>query len=35
MASLIKWRSRHDPCLHADRGTLAQMDWPTFEPAQQ
>jgi hypothetical protein len=34
-ATLIKWRNRHDPCLRADRGALAQMDWPSFKAAQQ
>ncbi|HET9033269.1 MAG TPA: sterol desaturase family protein, partial [Dokdonella sp.] len=27
-ATLIKWRNRHDTCLRADRGALAQMHWP-------
>jgi hypothetical protein len=34
-ATLIKWRNRHDTCLRADRGALAQMDWPSFKAAQQ
>ena len=32
---LIKWRNRHNTCLRADRGALAQMDWPSFKAAQQ
>ncbi|MBL0162726.1 MAG: hypothetical protein IPP82_03475 [Xanthomonadales bacterium] len=34
-ATLIKWRSRHDTCLRADRGALTLMDWPSFKAAQQ
>jgi hypothetical protein len=34
-AMLIRWCDRHDTCLRADRGALAQMDWPSFKPAQQ
>ena len=34
-ATLIKWRNRYDTCLRADRGALAQMDWPSFKAAQQ
>ena len=32
---LIKWRNRHNTCLRADRGALAQMHWPSFKAAQQ
>jgi hypothetical protein len=32
-ATLIKWRNRHDTCLRAGRGALAQMDWPSFKAA--
>lgn len=31
----IKWRNRHDACLRADHGALGQIDWPSFEAAQQ
>jgi hypothetical protein len=34
-ATLNKWRSGHDRCLRADRGALAQMDWPSFKAVEQ
>ncbi len=30
--TLIKWRNRHATCPRADRGALAQMDWPSRQP---
>ncbi len=34
-ATLIKWRNPHATCLRADRGALAQMDWPSFKAVHQ